>query len=51
MKLFLFFLCLIISFGVWVYFLGGVVMAGSVVGMILMTALLAFLAGRYHKKA
>jgi hypothetical protein len=49
MKLILFFLFLIISFGVWVFFLGGPVMAGIVVGMILMAALVVYLASGFRK--
>jgi hypothetical protein len=51
MKLLLFFLCLIITFGVWVFFLGGPVMAGVVLGMILLTAIFVYLSGGFRKKA
>jgi len=51
MKLILFFLFLIVSFGVWVFFLGGPVLVGIVLGMILMTTLVVYLAGGFHKKA
>jgi len=51
MKLLLFFLCLIIPFGIWVFLLGGPVMAGVVLGMILLSGLFVYLAGGFRKKA
>ena len=51
MKLILFFTFLIVSFGVWMFFLGGPVMAGVVLGMILVTALIVYLTGGFKQKA
>jgi hypothetical protein len=50
MKLILFFLFLIVSFGVWVFFLGGPVMAGIVLGLILTTTLIVYLTGGFKQK-